>query len=109
ELLLKELEYIFYNITPPKLAKERLPKPNEAYNWITINNYEYQGNYNQLIAHNINNYNLEENHRQYTFDLIDQYTKNGKSTDNQVIATERETLEETGILIYQEKLIEIGH
>ncbi|CAG8785251.1 15383_t:CDS:1, partial [Racocetra persica] len=28
-LLLKELEYIFYNITPPKLAKEKLSGPNE--------------------------------------------------------------------------------
>ncbi|CAG8701839.1 12862_t:CDS:2 [Racocetra persica] len=121
-LLLKELEYIFYNIISTKLAKEKISEPNEVYNWITVNNYEYQGYYNQLLAHSTIDYNSEENHRQHTFNLIDQYIQNRKSINNQIIASkqeysyetferiaERETLEETGILIYQEKLIEIGH
>ncbi|CAG8818469.1 16110_t:CDS:2, partial [Racocetra persica] len=99
--------------------KEKLSGPNEVYNWITVNNHEYQGYHNQLIAHNTTDYNSEENHRQHTFDLIDRYTKNNNGTDNPIssrnhtnnnkISTKRETLEETGILIYQEKLIEIRH
>ncbi|CAG8750368.1 8714_t:CDS:1, partial [Racocetra persica] len=85
--LLKELEYIFYNIIPEKLAKQKLSGPNKIYNWITVNNYEYQRYYNQLLAHSTTDYNSEENHRQHTFDLIDQYTKNGKTTNNQIITS----------------------
>ncbi|CAG8628711.1 35598_t:CDS:2, partial [Racocetra persica] len=121
EILLKELDYLFYNLLSEKLVKERkIIGTIDEYTWKTINNHEYNGYNNRLIAHNDNDYNSEENHRQYTIDLIDQYEQNG--TNNKTIPrkqeyphetferiAEREALEETGILLFQEKLILIGH
>ncbi|CAG8794013.1 12426_t:CDS:1, partial [Racocetra persica] len=37
EILLNELDYIFYNLIPEKLAKTKLSRPNETYYNIKVN------------------------------------------------------------------------